>query len=192
MVKFLSKLQLNSNDTVFVPLCGKSLDMIYLLKHGFKIIGVELSELAIQDFFKENNLIFTKKNIDNFIVYEGENIQLYCGDVFNLNKTILKSIKGIYDRASLIALDEKTREKYCEFLLGIIPQNARWLLLTMDYPQAQKVGPPFAVSHREVKQLFNNCFCEQLEKIDDLQNEQKFIEAKVSFLEKAVYLLRKK
>ena len=192
MVKFLPKLDLNANDTVFVPLCGKSLDMIYLSEQGFKVIGVELSELAVEQFFSENELPFTKQKQDNFIVFTGENIKIYCGDLFDLQPENLINIVAIYDRASLIALNEKMRFDYVKYLLGIIPEKIKWLLLTMNYPQPQKEGPPFAVAQEEVKKLFVDCKYQQLEVIDDLKNEQKFKEAKVDFLEKAVYLLQKK
>ena len=192
MVKFLPKLDLNANDTVFVPLCGKSLDMIYLSEQGFKVIGVELSELAVEQFFSENELSFTKQKQDDFIVFTGKNIKIYCGDLFDLQPENLINIVAIYDRASLIALNEKMRFDYVKFLLGIIPEKIKWLLLTMNYPQSQKEGPPFAVAQEEVKKLFVDCKYQQLEVIDDLKNEQKFKEAKVDFLEKAVYLLQKK
>lgn len=191
MVKFLPTLNLKANDTVFVPLCGKSLDMIFLLEQDFKIIGVELSELAVEQFFTENNLSFKKHKIDDFVCWTGENIKIYCGNIFNLTTQQVLTVNAIYDRASLIALNKKMRQDYVRHLLGIMPEKIKWLLLTMNYPQSQKEGPPFAVAKEEVKKLFQECDYQLLEKIDDLKNEQKFREAQVDFLEKAVYLLQK-
>lgn len=191
MVKFLPKLALKHNDTVFVPLCGKSLDMIYLCNQGFKVVGVELSELAVEQFFNENKLSFKKTQTQDFIMFSGENIKIYCGDLFDLQAENLKNIVAVYDRASLIALNKKMRQDYVKDLLGIMPDEIKWLLLTMNYPQQQKEGPPFAVAEEEIKRLFQTCDYQQLEKIDDLENEQKFKEAKVDFLEKSVYLLQK-
>jgi thiopurine S-methyltransferase len=191
MVKFLPKLCLKVNDTVFVPLCGKTLDMIFFLEQGFKVIGVELSELAVEQFFKENKIVFKKDKVDGFILFSGENIKIYCGDVFNLTAQNLAKVNAVYDRASLIALNTNLRQSYVKHLLGIMPEKIKWLLLTMNYPQDQKEGPPFAVAQEEVKKLFKECQYQQLEKIDDLKNEKKFIEAKVDFLEKSTYLLTK-
>eukprot|EP00919_Chromeraceae_sp_WS-2016_P043268 GHVR01103348.1.p1 GENE.GHVR01103348.1~~GHVR01103348.1.p1 ORF type:complete len:217 (+),score=44.06 GHVR01103348.1:570-1220(+) len=191
--KFIKNLNIKKGDVVFVPLCGKSLDMLFLLEQGFKVIGVELSELAVEGFFKENNIVFVKTELTDFSLYQADDIKIYCGDIFKLTNKMLEEISAIYDRASLIALDKPLRQKYVKHLLGIIPSCVEWLLLTMNYPQQQKDGPPFAVDKDEVEELFHHptYSCLQLELINDLNNEQKFIEAKVDFLEKAVYLLRK-
>jgi len=95
LIEFIDCLQLKQGDTVFVPLCGKSYDMVYLLEQGFKVVGVELSPLAIEQFFDENNLAFTISRTDQFTLYQGENITLYCGDYFVLDKSVLKSVSAV-------------------------------------------------------------------------------------------------
>jgi thiopurine S-methyltransferase len=47
------------NSRIFVPLCGKSKDLLWLLAQGYEVIGVELSPLAVQAFFDENGLSAT-------------------------------------------------------------------------------------------------------------------------------------
>lgn len=101
-------------------------------------------------------------------------------------------MKAVYDRASLIALDEALRQKYVKHLNDIISQDVRILLLTLNYPQHQKSGPPFAVSRFEVDELFRGSFqCRELDCINDIENEPMFQNLGVDFVEKAVYLLQK-
>ncbi len=192
LIKWLPKVQQNNNNTVFVPLCGKSLDMLYLLDNGFKVIAVEFSELAVMSFFKENNIKFNKHIKDNFVVYSGKNITIFVGDYFKLKKDMLKDIDLVYDRASLIALPYDMRVKYVKHLINITPKILTILLLTLNYPQQQLDGPPFAVSFAEISVLFGNNFKYlQLECYDDLVNEPKFLTAEVDFLEKSSYKLTK-
>lgn len=193
LVKFLPKLELQSNSTIFIPLCGKTLDILYILDKGYKVIAVELSELAVTDFFKENNIDFKVKKKNNFLVFKAKNLRIYCGDIFDLTKDELKNISAIYDRAAIIALSYELRQKYVEHLTGIITNQFKWLLLTMDYPQGQKDGPPYALNFAEIKTLFAKNFdLIQLESIEDLKNEPKFIASNVDFLKKETYLLTKK
>jgi thiopurine S-methyltransferase len=192
LVEFVDCLQLNRGDTVFVPLCGKSADMLYLLEQGFKVIGVELSQLAIEQFFDENNLAYTACQLDGLTVYQGKNIALYCGDYFALDHSVLKSVSAVYDRAALIALPIDLRAKYVRHLYSIISKDCRVLLLTLNYPQSQMGGPPFAVNKDEVVSLFGKGFeCQQLQCFNDIKNEPKFLRAGVEFIEKATYCLHK-
>ncbi len=191
LIKWLPSVREN-NSVVFVPLCGKSLDMLYLLDNGFKIIAVELSELAIVDFFSKNNIKFHKSIQDDFIVYSANNITIFVGDYFKLSKNMLKDINLVYDRAALVALPYDMRIKYVKHLVNISPMTLTILLLTLNYPQKKLDGPPFAVSFDEVGALFGDYFTyHQLECYDDLVNEDKFLVAGVDFLEKASYKLQK-
>ena len=190
--KYLDRFELSFGESVFVPLCGKTNDMQFLLEKNIKVIGVEMSNIAIEQFFSENNLDYSVSKIGQFVLYEGDGIILYCGDFFDLDSKHLENVKAIYDRASLIALDEGLRQKYAKHLSDIIEVDARILLLTLNYPQHQRSGPPFAVSKEEVKQLFNGSFdIQELYCIEDIENEPMFQNLGVDFVEKAVYLLQK-
>ncbi len=193
LIEFIDCLELQNGDTVFVPLCGKSQDMMYLLEQGFKVIGVELSYLAIEQFFNENNLTYSIHQLDKFILYRGDNINLYCGDYFALDDSMLEHVVAAYDRAALIALPIDLRAKYAQHFYSIISNNCRVLLLTLNYPQSQISGPPFAVDENEVDSLFGNRFeYQQLQCFNDIKNEPKFLRAGVDFIEKATYCLHKR
>lgn len=191
LIKFVDCLNLQIGDTVFVPLCGCSVDMAYFLQQGFKVIGAELSDLAIERFFVEQSLDYSVTENQHFKIYKGENITLYCGDYFLLNSEMLVSTCAVYDRAALIALPKDLRQKYVNHLYDIIPKSCtRILLLTLNYPQSQMSGPPYVVNESEVDLAFNKKFkSEQLECFDDIENEPKYKDAGVDFIEKATYCL---
>ena len=192
LIEYFSELNLVDGDKIFVPLCGKSLDMLYLLQRGLKVVGVEMSEIATQQFFGENKLEYSVSKVDDLILYEGDRIQIFCGDFFTMKASHLVDVKAVYDRASLIALDEVLRQKYVNHLNDIISQDVRVLLLTLNYPQHQRVGPPFAVSKSEVDSLYGGSFqCQELQNINDIENEPMFLLQGVDFVEKAVYCLQK-
>lgn len=117
---------------VFVPLCGKSLDMIWLAEQGNEVIGVELSPIAVKSFFDENHLKPTKTQVGEFTLWKTRNISILCGDYFSLRKTDLGQIDTVYDRAALTALPEDIRSEYVAKLRKIIDRKTRVLLLTIE------------------------------------------------------------
>lgn len=192
LIDYFELLELAPGASVFVPLCGKSLDMIYLSEMGYTVIGVELSAIGVKQFFVDNSLPYSVNQINGFVLYESERIKIYCGDYFSLGAEHLSSVSAVYDRASLIALDLDLREKYAQHLAAIIPLDARILLLTLIYPQHQMSGPPFSVSNSEVESLFSSTFqYRQLHCFNDIDNEPKFLRAGVDYVENAAYLLQK-
>lgn len=193
LIKFIDCLELQVGDTVFVPLCGKSQDIAYFVKQGYQVIGVELSAFAIESFFNEQEIEYSVQKTTEFDIYSADNIRIFCGDYFNLNSGHLSEVKAVYDRASLIALPAELRLKYAQHLYVIIPKDCRILLLTLNYPQTQISGPPFAVNEAEVESLFGKWFeCQQLECFNDIENEPKYQRQNVDFIEKSAYCLKYK
>ena len=139
---------------VFVPLCGKSLDMLWLSGQGASVLGVELSPIAVQAFFEENSLIANSASNGKFDRFDAEGIRILCGDFFDLTKDDLADVGAVYDRASMVALPPEMRERYVRHLVSILPPATKILLITFDYPQAEMSGPPFAVSIDEVETLY--------------------------------------
>ena len=190
--KYLGLLKLESGDTVFVPLCGKSLDMIYMLNRGFSVIGVEVSEIGIKQFFHENGLDFTISQVGEFNLYSAKNIEIYCGDFFSLTSKHLCGVKAVFDRKSLIALDRNLRQKYVKHLNDIISLGVRILLVTLHYPQHQMSGPPFSVDKSEVASLFSMAFkYQELKSFEDIENGPKLVRAGIDYIENAAYCLQK-
>jgi thiopurine S-methyltransferase len=147
---------------VFVPLCGKSPDMVWLRAQGHKVIGIELSELAVASFFAEQKLQPHREAAGPLQRWSAPGYELYVGDFFDLGAEPLAAVQALYDRAALIALPAPLRERYARHLSATLPGGCKMLLLTMDYPQEQMAGPPFAVAESEVRSLFGGDFSVQL------------------------------
>jgi thiopurine S-methyltransferase len=154
LLKYWPELHAEQGGEVFVPLCGKSLDMLWLCQHGHGVLGVELSPIAVRDFFAENGMAASHTGGGRFDCCEAEGIRILCGDFFELTPAHMAQVRKVYDRASLVALPPEMRERYARHLVSILPSGTRILLVTFDYPQAEMSGPPFAVSEAEVRALY--------------------------------------
>ncbi|WP_285420763.1 thiopurine S-methyltransferase [Pseudomonas sp. efr-133-TYG-5] len=173
---------------VLVPLCGKSLDLSWLAGRGHQVLGVELSEKAVEDFFNEHQVQPQISSKGAFKVYRGDAIELWCGDFFALTADDVADCTALYDRAALIALPAPMRERYAAHLQQILAQGVQGLLITLDYDQAQMPGPPFAVADEEVQRLLGDVWQMQvLEEQDVLGDSWKFLQAGVTRLEERVY-----
>jgi thiopurine S-methyltransferase len=192
LVEYFELFELEPRDKVFVPLCGKSLDMLYIMNQGFSVVGVEISEIGVRQFFSENNLAYKITKVDDFDLYSTENLEIYCGDFFALTSKHLNNVKSVFDRKSLIALEPEVRQKYVKHLNDIISLGARILLVTLQYPQYQMSGPPFSVDKSEVESLFSMAFeSRELRSFNDIENESKLTRAGVDYINNAAYYLRK-
>ena len=175
---------------IFVPLCGASLDMKYLIDQGFHVVGVELSPLAIDRFFKENQIEHKVSKVEDFDLYEGKNIDIYCGDFFKLKKNYLNGAICVYDRAALIALNPDLQKKYVGHLKEILPNSSKILLLTMFYPQNEMEGPPFSVGDDNVEDLFSDS--KEIKKISSVKEKESSLkpdDLNLTYLFKNVYLI---
>lgn len=186
--RFWPQLGLEESARVLVPLCGKSLDLLWLAHCGHEVLGVELSEKAVEDFFSEHQLDPAVSEQGPFNVYRAGSIELWCGDFFALTPGDVADCSALYDRAALIALPPSMREQYATHLNRILPKGSLGLLITLDYDQAEMSGPPFAVLDDEVQRLFGTSWgLKVLEDQDVLSESGKFLEAGVTRLEERVY-----
>lgn len=142
-------LGLQAGQRIFVPLCGKSLDMHWLLAQGLEVIGAELSQLAVEAFFTELKLTPEITQSGSLRRYRTEQIEIFQGDFFALTQAQLGTVDAIYDRAALIALPDEMRKQYVQHLMSIT-QMAPQLLISFQYDQSLVAGPPFSVSKAEV------------------------------------------
>ena len=149
-------LQVNPKGRVFVPLCGKSKDMLWLLAMGHQVVGVELSPVAVESFFSENGLTPRMYRQGDFWVHEIDGLQIFSGDFFALRPNDLGVVDAVYDRASLVALPPDMRIEYVLQLSALLPPTARILLIAFDYLQHEMPGPPFSVEIEEVERLFGH------------------------------------
>lgn len=186
-------LALSRDASVFVPLCGKSLDMLWLADQGHSVLGIELAEQAIDDFLIENQLDAERHESDRFIAFDLKRMRLLCGDFFQLTPTDTASIAAFYDRAALIALPMEMRQQYVSHLTELMRSGAQGLLIALEYPQHQKDGPPFCVRDEEVRALFERGWTvEWLREDDMLHRNERFREAGVDHLIERVYRLTRR
>lgn len=154
LTSYWQTLRLEGDEKVFVPLCGKTLDMLWLQQQGHAIVGVELSPKALEEFVTENTLAATPVEHSDFSGYQLEGMALYCGDYFKLSHQECGGAAAVYDRAALIALPEAMRQDYVQHLLKILPDQHQILLVIMEYDQSLMDGPPFSVSEEAVFSLY--------------------------------------
>jgi len=143
-------------SSVFVPLCGKSKDMLWFANQGYQVIGCELSKIAVDTFFSELNLpaVISKKG--QFNCYQSGPYTIYQGDFFALPPEYLSRCNGWYDRASLIALPQSMRQNYALKLLELFKPGSKALVVSLSYQSESKKGPPYSVTPSEVKSLWPN------------------------------------
>ncbi|MCW8332001.1 thiopurine S-methyltransferase [Photobacterium sp. SDRW27] len=155
LTKYWPAVKATRTDTVLVPMCGKSVDLTWLAEKHNKVVGIELSDIAVRAFFSEQFYIPMVTSLGNGqTVYDFDEITIYCGDFF---ATRIEPVEVVYDRAALIAMPQEMRQMYADHLLSMVKAGGRILLVTLDYPQAEMDGPPFSVTKDEVEQLFKGC-----------------------------------
>lgn len=151
---FWHELSAPENGHVFVPLCGKTLDLLWLRSQGHQVTGVELSPIAVRDFFAENQLTPTVTQQGKFERWETDGLVILLGNFFDLSREDVASCTAVYDRASLIALPSDMRLDYVRHCASILPAWISTLLITLYYPQEEMDGPPFSVAPGEIEKHF--------------------------------------
>lgn len=157
LVAHLGSLALAAGSRVFFPLCGKSLDIAWLLSQGHQVVGAELSEIAVLQLFAALGITPSVTILEKLTRYSGRNIDIFQGDVFDLSQADLGAVAAVYDRAALIALPESMRYRYAGHLLQLT-RGVTQLLITLNYDQNLLAGPPFSVGGQEVARLYAHAY----------------------------------
>lgn len=150
---------------VLVPLCGKSVDLLWLREQGQRVTGVEAVTEACEALFAEHAFTpevdalgpFRRWQVPALTVLEGDFFQLDPGrgDLPGLE---VPAFELAWDRAALVALPPAMRPRYAAHLRALLrPARGHLLLVTLDYDPGQMEGPPFAVPDSEVQRLFPGC-----------------------------------
>ena len=162
LINYFKQLNLPAGSRVFVPLCGKSIDMAWLAAQGYDVVGVELVETAVQAFFTEQNISPTvHQHADNPAIkyyqgqLSGQTITLWVADIFALTTEDIGSVKAVYDKAALIALPADMRVQYSAQMYQL-SANAPQFIITLTYDQSKKAGPPFSISSEQIQQYYGD------------------------------------
>ncbi|MGO4223218.1 thiopurine S-methyltransferase [Lysobacter sp. TAF61] len=188
LLKHWPSLQVAAGSRVFVPLAGKTLDMAWFAAQGLRVLGVELSRIAVEEFFDEHGLEPEVSESTYGVHYRADGIELICGDAFALDAAVLADCTAVFDRAALIALPAPLRRRYVDEVYPRLPAGCRGLVITLEYPQHEKDGPPFSVGEEEVRELYGRAWnVTTLERREILAQQPKFVEEGVSALDTVVY-----
>jgi len=178
---------------VYVPLCGKSLDMVWLAVRGYAVVGSEISSLAVADFFGEQQHQHTDVVLESrgpFSVHRAGRYELLQGNALQLTPELLGPVQAAYDRAALVALPPAMRETYADSFATLMPSGSRTLLVAFEYAQQVKAGPPFSVTPDEVVTLYDGLFkVDELERVDIIGESPKFAAAGLDALFEVAYSL---
>lgn len=150
-------LALPEESRIFLPLCGKTLDIGWLLANGYQVAGAELSENAVKQLFEELGVNPDITSVGKFTRYSAPDITIFVGDIFDLTADLLGMVDAVYDRAALIALPDEMRRRYAGHLREITGTISQ-LLITIEYDQSEMPGPPFSVDGETVKSLYSGSF----------------------------------
>jgi thiopurine S-methyltransferase len=157
LIAHFGSLSLPAGSRIFVPLCGKTLDIHWLLSRGHRVAGAELSEIAVQQLFVDLGLMPHAATLGKVTRYSAAGIDIFQGDIFNLTRGDLREVDAVYDRAALIALPEQLRTRYARHLVQIT-DRAMQLLICINYEQRLMAGPPFSVDGAEVARLYQGTY----------------------------------
>ena len=155
LVKHFSELSLAKGRRVFVPLCGKTLDISWLLSNGYRVAGAELSQIAIEQLFMELGLQPEISTVEEVEQWSAKNLDVFVGNIFAVSRKMLGQVDAIYDRAALVAFPEDMRNRYTAHLIEITGK-APQLLICYDYDQRLMEGPPFSVHNKEVHRHYSD------------------------------------
>lgn len=157
LLKHYPALALAKGARVFVPLCGKSLDIGWLLSRGHAVAGAELSEIAVQQLFGELGMEPSIAELGHVRHYRGQKIDIFVGDIFHVSREMLGPVDAVYDRAALVALPEEMRQRYAAHLTEITA-HALQLLICYEYDQSALAGPPFSVGSEELQRHYGESY----------------------------------
>ena len=156
------------------------------------MVGVEFSEIAVNEFFNENKINANVYDSAHFKQFKSDGITIFQGDYYQLNPEKLPKFDFIYDRAALVAMPKDRRDAYVNHLLEFLSADTRLLLVSLDYQQHEMAGPPFAVSEQQVQSLFSNqCSIQPLDRTDQLANNAHLKQKGLSGLTETVYLIQR-
>jgi thiopurine S-methyltransferase len=158
LTRFWPELGLDAGSRIFVPLCGKSLDMLWLAQQGHEVIGVELSPVAVRAFFKENRLRPNRRSVGSFTLWQADRISILCGDYFALTGSELGQIDAVYDRAALTAFPEDVRTLYVAHLNMILPASGKVFILTSETPETGSSPAQNLEADAEIVTLYEAAF----------------------------------
>lgn len=180
------------NLRLLVPFCGKTLDMIWLVKQGHTVIGVELIRKAIEDFFTENSVPYSREAINMapngayvYTAFDGK-LKIFECDYFSFPSSLAGGkVDGIWDCHALGAVSPDKRKDYIKTSLDLLQPSPHGRILheAFTYVSQEKFkGPPYSVSVDDLRAWYGDSFEVQLLS-KDVKPEEACLKFGVSCLE---------
>jgi len=157
LVANFAALPVKTGDRVFVPLCGKTLDISWLLMQGYRVVGVELSPIAVTELFEQLTIKPEVTELGALQHYHADNIDIFVGDIFDLTSELIGHVDVIYDRAAMVALPDNMRPQYAAHVIKLT-DGAPQLVISFEYDQHLLAGPPFSISNRSIFQYYEAAY----------------------------------
>ncbi|KAM8966240.1 thiopurine S-methyltransferase-like [Pelodytes ibericus] len=164
---------------ILFPLCGKAVDMKWLADMGHTIVGIDVSEIAIKEFFAENNIPYVEEDVPGISgakVFKSTsgNISLYCCSIFNINDSIVGKFDGIWDRGAMVAINPCDRQRYVSLIISLMAKDCHYLLVTVEFEPKLHAGSPFYVPDEDLETMLGSlCSYKCLKTIDALSDNQR-------------------
>ena len=177
------------DKTILIPLAGKTKDVLYFLEKGAKVIAVEVVSSAVEEFFKESELEYDKREAQDITTYTSKNLTFYNADFFKAQSYINKDIDYVYDRASNVALPLELRKNYYSTIKELVNRDTQFLIITFSHDGPKDFGPPFFVPFNEIEESYKEMGF-NLKKKETTQNnsiEGRFKEAGMSYMNRIIW-----
>ena len=152
--RHIAGLGLSAGARVFLPLCGKTGDIDWLLGAGFRVAGAELSADAVGQLFERLGVVPEVSDVGPLKLFQGPQIDVFVGDIFEVTSQALGPVEAVYDRAAMVALPAEMRGRYAAHLAEIT-DKAPQLLITFNYDETTVSGPPFSVREAEIARHYD-------------------------------------
>lgn len=174
---------------VFVPLCGKAVDLVWLAGCGHQVTGLDVAEQALVALFEDNGLTYERDGP----ALRGDRITAWTGDFFELTaRDDFGPFDAVYDRAAIVAIDPIDRERYVQSLLRNLTPDGTVFLIGFSYDTSKMDGPPYCVDSAEVERLFHECTIECVADEDVLEANPKFKTHGLEALRESAYVIRRR
>ncbi|XP_033756355.1 probable thiopurine S-methyltransferase [Pecten maximus] len=143
-------------NKIFLPLCGKSVDIKWLADRGNEVVGVEAAEMGLVEFFAEQNIEYSVEaaaSVKGKLFRSRDNkIRLYCCDIFDFSASVECGFSGVWDRGSIEALEFEDRKRYIELMRTLISSETGYLAEIVERDLGK--GPPYYVTADELEAGF--------------------------------------
>ena len=188
LVKYVHELTGGRSDLrVFVPLCGKSRDMLWLAEQDHNVVGVEVAKQPIESFFEENDLTFSVEKVklaaavDPVDVYKcvEKKIIIFCCDLFLLSEEDVDGrFDAIWDRGSLSAMQpavDKRGKRYAKKIHSLLAADGKYMLEThLYYGVDRGKSTPASISDELLNEIYEEDFILKELEVERLRVDQEW------------------